>query len=516
MKRSPLIITGTRASGCEALGSLMRGLKIFTYAYTLVHPERSLEWQDREISELHDQLLLALNSDTQIYQDGANKDRSKERGSCDRTNSDHAFLIAQEYLSKRSSSEHTDQGLFGWCEPRSSILLEFWQSIECETNVIAVYREPWTNTHLLRQIDPENFLSHPQAALDHWLIYNRKILAFKQRHQHKCLLLHASALENELSKVFDWMTLRYSTPLSNHNATIKLKGVDVCGYADWPYEYLYKDVYPDVYDCWLELRLNDDISDGVSRNGFSPKHHLTLAKQNNKPKQLSIIIPTYNQGHFLVDCIASVEQSVMNSEKCSPELIIINDGTNDPVSQEILLSLARIGYHVINTSNRGLSAARNTGVAESCAPFILPLDDDNLLHSGYLESGLRIISENSDIAAVYGDREDFGLVRQTFQPGVVVFDELWTMNVVDACALIRRSWIEECGGYDTTLTALEDWDLWLNILSRNGNLYYLPEICFSYCRRDRSMTSTMQATPGLLSTLVQQIRSRYETYFWPG
>lgn len=82
---------------------------------------------------------------------------------------------------------------------------------------------------------------------------------------------------------------------------------------------------------------------------------------------VSIIIPCYNYGHFIAETIASVE-------KCDPrlyELIIINDGSTDLQTCEILRDLEEKGYRVINQENKGVSAARNTGIAAAAGKYIL-------------------------------------------------------------------------------------------------------------------------------------------------
>jgi glycosyltransferase involved in cell wall biosynthesis len=90
---------------------------------------------------------------------------------------------------------------------------------------------------------------------------------------------------------------------------------------------------------------------------------------------ISIIIPCYNQGQYILDAISSVEQYPDNSVY---EIIIINDGSTDEISITVLKSLEEKGYHVLNQNNQGLSMARNNGIAIAKGKYILPLDADSL------------------------------------------------------------------------------------------------------------------------------------------
>ena len=71
---------------------------------------------------------------------------------------------------------------------------------------------------------------------------------------------------------------------------------------------------------------------------------------------VSVVIPCYNHGQYLPEAIASAEAA----RGVRVELIVVDDGSTEPATLEVLAGLARGGYHVIRQSNQGLSAARNT------------------------------------------------------------------------------------------------------------------------------------------------------------
>src|SRR5436190_3159495 len=95
---------------------------------------------------------------------------------------------------------------------------------------------------------------------------------------------------------------------------------------------------------------------------------------------VSVVIPCYNQSHFLQEAIESVlAQSHQNFE-----IIVVDDGSTDNTSQ-IARTYPRVRY--IYQNNSGLAAARNTGIKHSKGTFVVFLDADDRLKSCALETG---------------------------------------------------------------------------------------------------------------------------------
>jgi glycosyltransferase involved in cell wall biosynthesis len=146
-------------------------------------------------------------------------------------------------------------------------------------------------------------------------------------------------------------------------------------------------------------------------------------------------------------------------------------------------------YRIIRQSNRGLGAARNTGIRNAKGEFILPLDSDNYLRKSYLKSGVEILRNQSAVGVVYGDAEYFE--NKTGRWIIPEFDflRLAMGNFIDACALFRRQIWEEIGGYDEKMPHMgwEDWDFWLRTISYGWQFKHLDEIAFDYRVRACSM-----------------------------
>jgi glycosyltransferase involved in cell wall biosynthesis len=91
--------------------------------------------------------------------------------------------------------------------------------------------------------------------------------------------------------------------------------------------------------------------------------------------KISVIIPCYNYGRY----VEAAVDSVLASTFYDYEIIIVNDGSTDTQTIEILSYLNKPKTRVINQANQGLSIARNNGIKVSRGQYFLPLDDDDTI-----------------------------------------------------------------------------------------------------------------------------------------
>jgi len=204
---------------------------------------------------------------------------------------------------------------------------------------------------------------------------------------------------------------------------------------------------------------------------------------------VSVVIPCFNHGQFLMDAIHSVEQC----DRSLYELIIVNDGSTDPSTIESVKGLERSGYTILHQSNQGLAAARNNGIAASRGRYILPLDADNKIRPPYIREGIRVLDRRPHVGVVYGNGQYFG---DRSGPRVVPeFDPLRLIlkNYIDACAVFRRDVWTRCGGYDAQMPVqgFEDWNFWLEAASQGWRFFHLNTIVFDYRYRNDSMIRSL-------------------------
>jgi GT2 family glycosyltransferase len=204
----------------------------------------------------------------------------------------------------------------------------------------------------------------------------------------------------------------------------------------------------------------------------------------SSPVRLSVLIPCFEHGEYLEEAVASAEAALaaMPALAGPCELIIIDDGSRQPRTLEVLARLEAAGYRVLRQENQGPGVARNRGLAAAGGRFILPLDADNRLRQGFLERALRVLEEDPEIGVVYSDRWDFGLRTGAVAVPDFDLDRLLRGNFIDACAVLRREALEACGGFDSAMPARgwEDWDLWISLAERGWRFHHLPETGFEY------------------------------------
>lgn len=222
---------------------------------------------------------------------------------------------------------------------------------------------------------------------------------------------------------------------------------------------------------------------------------------------VSVVIPCYNHGQYLEDALNSLE-------KCDStlfEVIIVNDGSTDEYTNQYLLDLSRKGYNVISQKNSGLGAARNEGIKKAKGKFILPLDADNRIYPDYITKSLEVFEKYDDIAVVYGNANYIGEKTGILKPGPFNLQRLMLGNYIDACAVIKKTVIEEVGFYDNMrIMGYEDWDLWLRIGFKDYKFYYVDEVLFDYRVINNSMMRSLNADVKRQNEIEQYFIEKYK------
>lgn len=194
--------------------------------------------------------------------------------------------------------------------------------------------------------------------------------------------------------------------------------------------------------------------------------------------EVSVVIPTYNRAQFVFAAIASV----IAQRAVHLELIVVDDGSTDDTWRELERTAAaanaghadRIAMTILRTENRGVAAARNTGIALASAPLVALLDSDDLWGPEKLACQVEymrahpqyVISQTDEYWLSNGGRVNPGL-RHRKAAGDIFINSLRTCLVTPSTVIIRTALLHEMGGFDEDFAAAEDYDLWLRILVRH-------------------------------------------------
>jgi glycosyltransferase involved in cell wall biosynthesis len=198
---------------------------------------------------------------------------------------------------------------------------------------------------------------------------------------------------------------------------------------------------------------------------------------------VSLIIPCYNQGEFLEECLISV----FSSTHKHIEVIVINDGSTDN-SLEIITSLnTKYNFILFDQINSGPSIARNNGILISKGKYILPLDADDKIGNTYIENSVNQLASNNKTGIVYCKAHFFGEKQGEWKLPQYSFEQILTQNLIFNCALFRKEDYNKTIGYNPNMKeGWEDWDFWLSLIELGLEVERLDEIGFYYRIRHNS------------------------------
>jgi glycosyltransferase involved in cell wall biosynthesis len=182
--------------------------------------------------------------------------------------------------------------------------------------------------------------------------------------------------------------------------------------------------------------------------------------------KVSVIIPAYQYGHFLGEAVDSVLAQTYKDY----ELIVVDDGSTDQTREVAAAYGDRTRY--IYQDNRGLSAARNTGVAASKGEYVGFLDADDVWLPNKLEVEVQFLDTHTSVGLVYSNYTYFGSRgdprRRGFDgdPLVSVYAPKgqFPNNFVSSSAvMVRKRCFEKVGLFDEALRTAGDLDMWLRM-----------------------------------------------------
>ena len=205
--------------------------------------------------------------------------------------------------------------------------------------------------------------------------------------------------------------------------------------------------------------------------------------------KISVIMPCYNQGHFLEETC----NSISNQTYQNWEVLIINDGSTDE-TESIALNISdkdsRFKYFY--KENHGLSSARNHGLNNISGDYVQFLDSDDLLSPSKLDVSLKskkdlIVTnfnhiESNKITPPFCDLTNQNI---SFQNILNNWDIEFSISI--HCGLIRSTLLKDIR-FNEKLKAKEDWFFWLEYLNKKPSTAFINEPLVTYRLHGSSMT----------------------------
>jgi glycosyltransferase involved in cell wall biosynthesis len=203
--------------------------------------------------------------------------------------------------------------------------------------------------------------------------------------------------------------------------------------------------------------------------------------------RIAVVIPCFNDGETLPETVRSAQEQ----EPC--EIVVVDDGSTDENTLEVLARLGADGVHVIRQENGGVAKARMTGVGATSAPYVFPLDSDDALLPNSLTALADYLDAHPEVDLVWGRYGYFGEkshikeVARTLDPWVLTY-----VNDQPMSTMIRRTAIVTSGGWQYR-RAYEDWDLWMRLAQRGAVGHGLSVVVYS--QRLHGMRTARRAIP---------------------
>jgi glycosyltransferase involved in cell wall biosynthesis len=226
---------------------------------------------------------------------------------------------------------------------------------------------------------------------------------------------------------------------------------------------------------------------------------------------VTVVIPCFNQGRYL----AAALKSVWDQSHRPVECIVVDDGSTDDTAT----IAARFGAHVIRQPNRGVSAARNAGLAAAHGDLIVFLDADDVLLRDALAIEAVALGSNEHAAAVVTRCE---AMDEAGTPLPVQHHEIDPENLyrdwlsrnfvwTPGAAMFRRTALVEVGGFVEDLGPAADYAVYLQ-LARDGRVAFVGGSAVRY----RQHPGSMSRDPALMLRATLQVlrRERLEGPPW--
>lgn len=205
------------------------------------------------------------------------------------------------------------------------------------------------------------------------------------------------------------------------------------------------------------------------------------------PGRVSIIIPCFNDGAFVEEAVASA----LEQQAPAAEVIVVDDGSTDTATLQVLDRLASPRVRLHRQENRGLAAARNAGIALSSGDYVLPLDSDDRISPDYVRLATSVLDRRPEVGIVGGGVELFGLTTGRLTPTYSGIASMLFENRLYTCSITRRTDWETVGGYPEHVRFAEDWIYWLRILGLGREVHVLDETVWFYRQRPGQMIRGM-------------------------
>lgn len=195
-------------------------------------------------------------------------------------------------------------------------------------------------------------------------------------------------------------------------------------------------------------------------------------------------MPVYNYARYLDEAL----ESVFSQSRIPDEVIVVDDcSTDNP--KEICDKYPQVKY-IKHKKNKGLAAARNTGVAAATSDYCFSFDADDILRPDAVKELLALARPKT---IVTGGLMAFGAENYTARPEIATLEILMKRNCIYSNSLFPKQLWQDVGGFDESETmrlGLEDWECWMRMAGAGAKFVTSDYVALLWRRHPMSMSSS--------------------------
>lgn len=203
---------------------------------------------------------------------------------------------------------------------------------------------------------------------------------------------------------------------------------------------------------------------------------------------MTVYVVNRNYGRFLRQAI----DSVLRQDYPALEILVVDDASTDE-SVDVLAEYEHDSrVRIIRQSvNRGLTLCCNAAIAAAQGEFVMRLDADDYLHESAVTSMVCVLADGPDAVLVFPDYVEVdargAVIRRVQRHDFSVLDAMSDLPAHGACTMVRRSFLNDIGGYDQTIHCQDGLDLWLSV-GDGQRVLHLAEPLFFYRQHGNNLT----------------------------
>lgn len=222
----------------------------------------------------------------------------------------------------------------------------------------------------------------------------------------------------------------------------------------------------------------------------------TESKRFEYQPLISIVIPVYNvEGKYLSECLESIlNQTYQNFEICLADDCSTNQDTLNTLKfYQGKDTRIKVCYR---KENGHISRATNSAIDMAEGEFVGLVDNDDVLALDALEEVVKALNRDRTLDFIYSDEDKMEMTGERTEPHLkpdFAMDNLLVLNYFCHFSVIRKTILDEIGGFRKGLEGAQDYDLFLRVITKTHNIYHIPKILYHWRKIPGSTAVTIDS-----------------------